>query len=152
MPRDDGVSSVTVREARPGDAAVIAGFVDLLASLDGGRSPCTPAFAVEHLARENTTVLLAELDGVAVGLLSYSLSSSLYHAGPGAMIEELAVRPSARRQGVADALMAEALRRFRNAGCKEASVSTGLENDAAGALYRKHGFVDEALLLERHFT
>ena len=101
-----------VREARPGDAAAIADLVDLLASLDGSKSPCTPAFVVEHLARENTTVLLAERDGVAVGLLSYSLSSSLYHAGLGAMIEELAVWPAVRRQGVADALMAEASRRF----------------------------------------
>jgi len=37
------------------------------------------------------------------------------------------------------------------AGCIEVAVSTVFGNDRAAALYRKHGLVDEALQLEKHF-
>ncbi len=66
----------------------------------------------------------------------------------------MAVRASGgrrRSRGVGDALPAAALRRFEAAGCKEAAVATVSGNDRAAALYRKHGMVDEALQLDKHF-
>jgi ribosomal protein S18 acetylase RimI-like enzyme len=61
------------------------------------------------------------------------------------------VREHARRRGVADALVEAVMARFVASGCLEASVSTMPDNEAAKALYRKHGMVDEALFLECHF-
>jgi ribosomal protein S18 acetylase RimI-like enzyme len=151
MAAQDASSQVTIREARSDDAGVVAELVHLLTDPGEDPSPVSPAYVVEYLDAPGTTALLAELGGAVVGLLVYSLRPGLYHAGLSAIIEELAVRPEARRRGVGDALMREALCRFAAAGCKEASVSTGLENEAAKALYRTFGFGDDALLLERHF-
>ncbi len=94
---------------------------------------------------------MAELDGQLVGTLSYFMRPGLFHGGRWGYIDELIVTARRPGQGVGDALVAEALRRFEAAGCREAAVSTVFGNDRAAALYRKHGLVDEALQLEKHF-
>jgi ribosomal protein S18 acetylase RimI-like enzyme len=143
--------TVTVRDARTADAGIVAGMIRLLAAEWDETSEVTTAYVEEYLAHVNVGALLAELDGTIAGLATYSLYPGLFHAGPWGLLDELIVRPEARRRGVADALVGEVLRRFEAAGCKEASVSTGMDNEPAKALYRKHGLTDESLLLERHF-
>lgn len=142
---------MSVREAPTADAAVVAEMIGVLAAIEGDTSPVTAAYVADYLAGGDRHALLAEIDGRAVGLLTYSFHPGLYHAGPYAMIDELVVRPETQGAGVGDALMTEVMKRIEAAGCKEASVSTGMTNERAQALYRKHGLVDEALLLEKHF-
>lgn len=55
-------------------------------------------------------------------------------------IDALAVSGSARRQGVASALLAEAERVARMAGATSVSLDTGLDNLAGQALYAATGF------------
>ncbi len=86
-----------------------------------------------------------------MGALTYFMRPGLFHGGRWGYIDELIVTAAAQGRGVGDALVGEALRRFEAAGCREAAVSTVFGNDRAVALYRKHGLVDEALQLERHF-
>jgi len=143
--------SITIRDARAGDAEVIAELIRLLAAEWDETSEVTTDYVRAYLDRENVGALLAELDGGVVGLLTYSLYPGLFHAGPWGLLDELIVRPEARRRGVADALVSEAVRRFEAAGCKEVSVSTQLDNEPAKALYRKHGLTEESLFLEKHF-
>jgi ribosomal protein S18 acetylase RimI-like enzyme len=143
--------TITVRNARPGDEETVAQLIRELAVSFAETSEVSAAFVAKYLATPDVGALLAEQDGVAVGLLTYSLYCGLYHAGPWGLLDELVVRKEARRQGVGDELLNEVVRRFQAAGCKEASVSLAFENEAARALYRKHAFTDEALLLERHF-
>jgi ribosomal protein S18 acetylase RimI-like enzyme len=143
--------SITVRDARAGDEETVADLIRVLAAAEDDTSPVTAAYVSAYLAHENLHALLAEVDGRAVGLLTYSFHPGLFHAGTSAMIDELVVRPEAQGSGVGDALLTEAVRRFEVAGCSEASVSTGMENARAQALYRKHGLSEEALLLEKHF-
>ena len=143
--------TITVRDASAGDEETVAQLIRELAAFSAETSAVSAAFVAEYLAVPNVGVLLAEQDGVAVGLLTYSLYSGLYHAGPWGLLDELIVRTEVRRRGVGDKLLDEVVRRLQAAGCKEASVSLAFENEAAKALYCKHGFTDEALLLERHF-
>lgn len=145
------MSTTSIREARPADAGLVAGMIKLLAHGEDGESPVTAGYVGEYLAAANVAALLAERGGVVVGLLTYSLHPGLFHAGTWASIDEVIVRPEARGAGVGDALVAEAMCRFEALDCKEASVSTGLDNEPAKALYRKHGLTEEALLLEKHF-
>jgi ribosomal protein S18 acetylase RimI-like enzyme len=144
--------SIIVREARPGDEHVIVELIRELARTGGEASPITESHAREYLAfaQCGSHVLLAEQEGCAVGLLSYSVRPNLYHAANSALIEELVVRESARSQGVGSVLLSELLNRLPSLGCAEVSVSTMPDNQDAMRFYRSHGLVDEALFLEKH--
>ena len=96
-------------------------------------------------------MLLAEDAGEAVGLLSYALVPGLYHAADSGLIELLIVTGSRRGEGVGSRLVETALRVFEEAGCAEASVSTGEGNEAAQKVYRDAGLTESSLLLEKHF-
>jgi ribosomal protein S18 acetylase RimI-like enzyme len=84
-----------------------------------------------------------------IGLLSYSVRPDLYHAGDCCLIEELVVRDGRRGQGAGSALIEELLIRVKD--CAEVGLGVMADNESAIRFYRKHGFGDEALLLERHF-
>jgi len=140
-----------IRDAKTDDAEVVAELIRVLAASEDDVSPVTAEYAAAYLATDGRHALLAERDSRAVGLLTYSFHPGLWHAATSAVVDEVVVRPETRGAGVGDALVAEAMRRFAAAGCAEASVTTGLDNEPAKALYRKHGLTDEALLLERHF-
>ena len=142
---------MTIRGARPGDEDTIVGLVsDLALSIDE-TSPVSVPYVRIFLAATGAGILLAELDGEVIGLLSYSIRPNLYHAAPVALIEELIVQATARNQGIGKALLTEALRLFQEMGCAEASISTMPENTGAQRLYRSLGLADEAVLLEKHF-
>jgi len=143
--------NITVRPATVGDEATIVGLIQELAQVADDTSPVTSADGRAFLAREGNGGLLAEVDGAPVGALTYSIHPGLYHGGTWALIEELIVTEAARGQGVGHALLEESVRVFRAAGCREAGVQTDFDNEVAKHLYRVHGFVDESLMLERHF-
>ena len=142
--------ALTVRRAGPGDEGTVAELIRELARSEEEESGITAAYAASWLISPGVAALLAEEDGRAVGLLSYSVRPNLYHAADSVLIEELVVRAGTRGRGVGGALMADLLRSAAEAGCAEVSVSTMPDNARAIAFYRKHGFVDEALFLERH--
>ena len=75
----------------------------------------------------------------------------LFHGGHWGYVDELIVTATDQGKGIGDALMTAVMSRFEAAGCVEVAVSTVFGNDRAAALYRKHGLVDEALQLEKHF-
>jgi len=149
---DDEVGGVAaVRDARPDEAARVAELIRELALTEDVESEVTPEQVLAYQRYGDSGILVAELGGRVVGTLSYFVRPGLFHGGRWGYIDELIVTASARGRGVGDALVAEALRRFQAADCKEAAVSTVFGNDRAAALYRKHGLVDEALQLEKHF-
>ena len=142
---------VHVREAVHGDEAVITELVHELARGEGETAAATPELVAQYLAFPLSGALLAELEGRVVGLLTWFVRPGLYHGGRWGYIDEVIVREQARGRGVADALVTAVMAHFGDAGCLEVSVSTMPDNEPAKALYRKHGMVDEALFLERHF-
>ena len=62
-------------------------------------------------------------------------------AGPRAYLQRLAVDPTARRRGIARALVADGLRWARRRRATTVLVNTHQDNDAARALYESAGFV-----------
>ncbi len=123
-----------------------------LASANGEVSPLTADYVRIFMASRGCGLLLAEQDGAVIGLLSYSLHPSLYHAGPSGYIEELVVDARHRGRGVGTGLIKAGLAFFKEMHCTEASISTMPGNAGAQRLYRSLGFVDEAVLLETHFA
>jgi ribosomal protein S18 acetylase RimI-like enzyme len=143
--------TITVRDASAGDEDIVVELIQELARVTGGTSPVKREHVHRWLADPACGALLGELDGQVVGLLTYQMGSSLYHAGRSSVVEELVVREEAHGRGVGGALLDEAMRRAEASGCAEASIATLPDNAAAARLYRQHGFTEEALLLERHF-
>lgn len=141
------MSDVAIREGRPGDEPAV---VDLIQEMASGDSPITAAFVSSYLAQPGSGLFLAEEGGRPVGLLSYSVRPDLYHAGPAALVEELIVHAPQRGRGVGGALLEAFLARMAAIGCAEVAIAVLPENESAQRLYRAHGLVEEALLLERH--
>jgi ribosomal protein S18 acetylase RimI-like enzyme len=119
--------------------------LDTLASLfDGYRQfygqPADPARAREFLAerfrQHDSLILLArEGQGEGIGFTQlYPLFSSVRTVRT-YLLNDLFVSPSARRQGVAAALLNAAAEEARSLGAASLSLSTALDNAPAQALY-----------------
>jgi ribosomal protein S18 acetylase RimI-like enzyme len=151
MARRARPGAVTVRDAHPDEAALVAELIHELARLEDVDSDLTAQQVRAYQRRGDSGILVAALDDLLVGALTWFVRPGLFHGGRWGCIDELIVTASARGKGVGDALVGEVLRRFAAQGCREATVSTELDNERAAALYRKHGLVDESLQLEKHF-
>lgn len=141
---------ISVRFARSEDAAAVASLIRLLALSLEEVSPLGDKYTREYLNSPGAGVLVAEAEGRVAGVLSYTLRPNLYHAAQSLMIEELIVAESWRKRGIGGRLLDTIVDLARREGCAEVSVSTTTSNVGALALYRRHGFRDEAVLLERH--
>ena len=96
--------------------------------------------------------MLAMRPSVVLGLLSYSFRPGLYHAADSCLVDELIAKPAERNRGVGTLLLNEAIRLARQQGCAEVSLGVTKSNLAALHFYRRHGFEDQALLLELHLA
>lgn len=139
-----------IRQATPQDAGHIVDLVRELVRNENEECALTPEGVQVYLDQSGCVILLAEEAGCVLGLLCYSCRYDLYHAGKTGLIELLVVEKEARGKGIGSALIQETIRRGREEGWAEISVSTMPDNQAAVAFYRKHGLVDEAILLEMH--
>ena len=143
--------SIIVRNAGPKDAAQVVSLIAELAENEGEQCSPTEAYVLTYLGFPGSEILLA-VDGEHIlGLLSFSRRPNLYHAGDSALIEELVVTADARGQGIGGILISDLVGRLETSGCEEVSVTTMPDNQQAIRFYRKQGFEDEALYLERHF-
>ncbi len=144
------LSSVAVRYAEEDDAVEIAGLVVMLAAELGEPTPVTAAYVAEYLHRPGCRALLAVRSAELLGLLSYSFRPSLYHAADSCTVDELIVKPAERNGGIGTLLLEEVIRLAREWGCAEISLGVMKSNQDALRFYLRHGFEDQALLLERH--
>ena len=142
---------VTIRHAGPGDEAAVVLLVRQMAEEDEEISPIDEHYVRHFLASPVSGALLAHVGDQPVGLLSYAVTPGLFHAADSGLIELLVVTGARRGEGIGRRLVETALRVFRDAGCAEASVSTGAENEPAQKLYVDAGLTEASVLLEKHF-
>ncbi len=108
-------------------------------------------YVLHYLSGTERGVLLACLEEHIAGLLSYSVRADLYHAGNSVLIEELVVDEAYRGKGIGGALMDALLKRAEGLACRELCLAVMPDNEPAIRFYKRHGLVEEALFLERHF-
>jgi len=142
---------IQIRDAVKQDAAEVVRLVRVLVDDDDETSEVSEEFVHEYLAYPGCGILLAYEDKDMLGLLSYSMRPNLYHAGNSCLIEELLVDAAARSRGIGGMLVSAIMEKAEAAGCAEISVSSMLDNGGVIRFYRKHGFGDDAVYLERHF-
>ena len=93
------------------------------------------------LARDDVWLLVADVDGEALGTLQFTVVPNLSHgAAPWANVENMVVDARARGRGVGAALIEEAAARARAAGCYKISLTSNVTRDDAHRFYRAQGF------------
>ncbi len=140
---------IEVRPARPGDVAALLELYRQLAE-GFGHQPAAPdragALLAEISKQPHRTLLVAVCDGQVVGTADLVVvRPNLTHEGrPWAAIENVVVDGRARRRGAGRALMEEAIRRAREAGCHRVQLLSNNRRTEAHAFYRALGFESSA--------
>ena len=139
--------SITIRRAGPEDAAPLR---DLYAMPKAQAGTLQLPFASLHHwqqrlePRDGVTVLLAESDGLVVGNLTLWQEPNPRRRHVASL--GMAVRDDWAGRGVGTALMAAALDLADNwLGLTRLELTVWSDNEAAQALYRKFGFVQEGV-------
>lgn len=118
-------ASVIVRRAKAGDVAVVHGLIRELAAyedlLDQVEATEADIGRLLFAADASAWCEIAEVDGAAVGFALWFYSVSTFTGQRGIYLEDLFVRPAARRLGVGRALLTALARRCVDEGL------TGLE-------------------------
>jgi|ERR1700761_1878898 len=110
------------------------------------------AFLADLLQKAVTRFFIARnnLDGAALGFVHLIPSFGTLAMRPIWYLEDLFVIPSARRQGVARALMLRAEQFARENGAERLTLSTAHDNHAAQSLYRSLGYVRDEYFWQFH--
>jgi GNAT superfamily N-acetyltransferase len=86
-------------------------------------------------------LFVASVEGTIVGAYSLLILDKLAKRGiPSGIVEDVAVDPSAQRQGVGRAMMEHARELCREAGCYKLMLSSNLSRTAAHEFYERLGF------------
>lgn len=121
------MSSSSIRSATPADHATYAKLCLELGVDD-------PIYPLDRfIAEMMPTTLIAERDGQARGYAFFSPLNELVH------LSHIVTAPDARREGVGRALMAEVVRRARDAGCTQMTLNVRPDNLPAIRLYESFG-------------
>jgi ribosomal protein S18 acetylase RimI-like enzyme len=142
-----------VRAARLADGAALAeldaaawtpesGFPSVMRPGDGRQAPF---FDTDHPPEAH---LVAELDGRVAGYIRLRPPTQLPENAHVLQVQGLAVDPSARRRGIAAALLSAAERHARERGARKLSLRVLGSNEPAIRLYEKLGFQREGVLRE----
>jgi len=131
------LAPLRVRAARLPDEAAALGAADHRAFREGGPEMWAAYYRDNTYLRHASGVLVAERDGVLAGqcaLLRFDLALAGVDV-PAMGNAPVGVAPESRRQGVADKLMRDALRRIRRAG-----VPLALLYPFSVSFYRRFGY------------
>lgn len=147
------MSEVLVRRAAPADLdavgeVTVAAYADFTGAEDDYVERLRDAASRDREAE----LWVAELDGEVVGTVTITPEGSPWReiGEPGeGEFRMLAVAPSARRQGVGEALMRLVFERFRGLGAHAIVLSSLAEMTAAHRVYERLGF---ARLPERDWS
>jgi GNAT superfamily N-acetyltransferase len=136
-----------VRPATPDDLPLILSLVRELAAYERALDQvvATEASLARHLFGEGAgrgpvaECLIGEVGGEPQGFALYFMSFSTWLAAPGLYLEDLFVRPAARRGGLGRALLSELARVALARGCQRFEWSVLDWNEPAIAFYRALG-------------
>lgn len=135
--------NVQIRKATISDLEELTSLFDGYRQFYGRTSDLNIAhsFLLQRFSKRQSVIFLAEeKDDNFVGFTQLFPSFSSVSAAQIFILNDLFVVPSARRRGVASALINAAADFAREAGAIRLSLSTGVSNKEAQALYEKSGW------------
>ena len=135
--------SVSLRPAAPSDLPAILGFIRELAAYERleHQVVATEALLAEHLfgPRPAAEVVIAEVDGRAVGFALFFHNFSTFLGRPGMFLEDLYVQPHARGLGIGRALLRHLAGLAVERGCGRLDWNVLDWNAPAIGFYQKLG-------------
>jgi GNAT superfamily N-acetyltransferase len=139
-------AAVTIREATETDLPRVVELLAHGALVDGkedGGDLAPYRAALAEIARGDGAVLVAEVDGVVVGVCQLIVFRHLQaRGGRCAEVESVHVHPDYRRNGIGGILMREAVQRARRLGCYRIQLTSNNARPDAHRFYRALGFED----------
>ena len=127
---------LVIRDAKPKEAEAIA---SLIGELGFEASAAEVGKRLRALARGGEPVLVADRDGI-VGCLTWHVTPVVHRPTPVGRVTMLIVAEDSRREGVGEALVAEAEARVAARGCALVEVTSNIQLGGAHAFYRRLGF------------
>jgi ADP-ribose pyrophosphatase YjhB (NUDIX family)/ribosomal protein S18 acetylase RimI-like enzyme len=127
-----------IRKARPDDEASILALLSLIPANEGINQEDLNAARLRFHESTALDVLVAEAESKVIGFLVLSFVSAL--TGLRAWIDDVAVNPTHRRQGIGRALVEAAIQRASRRGATHLFMDTGRGNPDARDFYYACGF------------
>jgi len=146
--REMDVRNLVIRPAQPADQSKLWPLVCQFAtSFEPERAAFARSFSA-LLDRDDTAVLVAEIEEAIVGYLLASFHGTMFANGPVAWVEEIMVAEVARRSGIGRALMGEAERW----ATRIPTTYIGLATRRASEFYEALGYEQSASFFNKLFT
>ncbi len=141
---------VNIRKADRADGETAISLVNgLLWELGGTPVELGIALAAIDRLIADGLVLVADDDGVIVGVCTLSQHDAIRTRGPHVVIEELYVVPTRRGGRVGAQLVEAAVREARERGCHVVEVSAPPNGERQEAFYQREGFQPVGMRLRR---
>jgi N-acetylglutamate synthase-like GNAT family acetyltransferase len=131
------VSRIALREAVAADAEHIAALIDQLGYPVSAEDVAERLNLIEAIGQK---VLVAELDGRAIGCLSTSTMTVLHRPAPVGRISMMVIAEDLRGQGIGAKLVAAAERTLRDKGCQLVEVTSNLRRTDAHRFWERIGY------------
>ncbi len=135
---------VTIREAEPGEEAGILPMYEWLFAPPGSRPPQWDREAAlrrltEAIVSPRSTILVAEDGGASIAFCTAYVEFSSVRFGRRCWVEDFAVDPARRSQGVGTALLHTAKEWAQNAGATHLELDSGMARSDAHRFYEREG-------------
>lgn len=131
------MSRIALREAVAADAEHIAALIDQLGYPVSAEDVAERLNLIEASGQK---VLVAELDGRAIGCLSTSTMTVLHRPAPVGRISMMVIAEDLRGQGIGAKLVAAAERTLRDKGCQLVEVTSNLRRTDAHRFWERIGY------------
>ncbi len=134
----------TIRHATSDDIAALVRLLDQLFTLEPEFVP-DPEKQARGIAalladERNGRILVAEKDGVAIGMVNLLYIVSTVLGARAALLEDVVVDQSCRGKGYGKKLLAAAIETARADGCERITVLSDASNADAHRFYKSFGF------------
>ena len=134
--------SVNIRLAKQDDEQRCLELLNVLADTtsDSNKIFNSDTFS-KLISNERGSLLIAEENGIILGMASISFNLALRYNGEYCQLEELVVDQDARGKNVGGLLIEETLKLAKNRGCKEFGLYLLESTKHNQSFYEKYGFV-----------
>ena len=134
--------SVNIRLAKPEDRRRCSELLNVLAKATSEPYEIYDSDTFSNLiSNERGSLVIAEENGIILGMASISFNLALRYNGEYCQLEELVVDQDARGKNIGGLLIQETLRLAKNRGCKEVGLYVLDSTKHNQTFYEKYGFV-----------